>query len=163
MKRYAVLLISVFIVFLLLLTLGCDRRGYLNERETQALYDEIEPLIRSGEIWEYEANPWLSSGWKTDDQAQKSIEILKAAANAAFDSEAGNSIGGTWAQSKKSWKILNIELNNFSFPGDNREGVRYMFSAAKKNDGTILLTVSDLEPGSDTWNPFTEVEFYKDQ
>lgn len=163
MKRYAVLLISVFIVFLLLLTLGCDRRGYLNEKETQALYDEIETWIQSGEIWEYEANPWLSSGWKTDDQAQKSIEILKAAANAAFDSEAGNSIGGTWAQSKKSWKILNIELNNFSFPGDNREGVRYMFSAAKKNDGTILLTVSDLEPGSDTWNPFTEVEFYKDQ
>ena len=161
MNTFAALLMSVVIVVICFFSLGCDRRGYLNERETQALYDEIKPLIQSGEIWEYEAEPWLSSAWETDAQAQKSIEILKVAANAAFDPEAENSLGGIWSGSKNSWRILNVELNNFSLPGDDLEGVRFMFSAAKKNDGTILLSVSYLEPGSDTWNPVTEVSFHK--
>ena len=162
MKRYVALLITVLLLFMCLFSLGCDRRGFLSEREKQELYDEIEGLIRSGEIWDYEAEPWLSSAWETDYQAHKSIEILKSAANAAYDSEAGNSIGGYWAESKTSWRVLNVELNNFSLPGDDREGVRYIFSAAKNKDGTILLSVSDIEPGSDTWKPVTEVAFHKD-
>ncbi len=163
MKRHATLLFAVFIFVMCVFTLGCDRRGYLNERETQALYDEIEPLIRSGEIWEYEAEAWLSSAWGSDDITQKSLDIVKAAANAAFDPEAENSISGVWWYNKKNIKTLDIELNDFIIPGDTREGIRVLFSVYyRPNSDAITIIVSDIEPGSDTWKSVTEVKFHKD-
>jgi len=163
MKRYSVLLISVFIVFLLLLTLGCDRRGYLNEKETQALYDEIETWIQSGEIWEYEADVWLNSAWGSDDITEKSLAIVKAAANAAFDPEAGNHKSGVWLGNKNNTNILHVELKDFTLPGDKREGIRVLFSVYRRNSNSITIIVSDIEPGSDTWKSVTEVQFHKDR
>ncbi len=163
MKRHATLLFAVFIFVMCVFTLGCDRRGYLNERETQALYDEIEPLIRSGEIWEYEAEAWLSSAWGSDDITQKSLDIVKAAANAAFDPEAGNHKSGVWVGNKNNTNILHVELKDFTLPGDKREGIRVLFSVYRRNSNSITITVSDIEPGSDTWKSVTEVQFHKDR
>ncbi len=159
MRRFAAIIFAVMTAVFSIALLGCDPRGDLTEKETLRLYDEFDELIQSGEIWEYNADPWLSSGWSSEAEKQTSLMFIKAAVERAFRSETEKEIYGTWFSSKSYCKTVHIEMDGPIRQGDDREGIRTLVSATKYKNGRLLIAVQDIEPDSDTWDPIITVEF----
>jgi hypothetical protein len=157
-KVLAMILASAMLV-LCAVSLGCDPRGYLTDKEAQSLYEEIEALIRSGDIWESAEWPWVIDELKTDDEAQACIELLKAAAKRAFAEDTEKTISGIWFSSKKYCRTVDIKWRGSILPDDERKGVQMMFSATKYRDGHIVFSLSDIVPSSSVWRKIAEASF----
>ena len=162
MKRITAFFLASMMSFLALLSCGCDQRGRLTERETQRLYDEFSGLIRSGEIWEYKADTWLSNDWSSEKEKETTVKYLRIVAEKAFDPENPVVTSGTWFSNKKYCQTIHIMWQGSLLPDDEREGIRTLFSATKYDSGRILLDWSDIEPGSDTWRTILEAQFNKE-
>ena len=162
MKRMTALLMAVLMAALVLLTAGCDRRGRMTEKETQRLYDEFSDLIRSGEIWEYTADTWLTTDWSSEEEKETAVKYLRIAAEKAFDPENQVEVYGSWHGSKEHIQTVYVEWKGSLLPNDEREGVRTLFAATKWNSGRILLSWEDITPDSNVWRTIVEAQFNKE-
>ena len=160
MKRFAFLLALLLLASSVMIA-GCDPKGDLSEAETQRLYEEIGALVKSGEIWEYEAEPWLDTGWKSKEDREATLSLLRTAADFAYDDGIPKSISGIWFSSKKYCSTVYVDIDISMLTEDGTVGMRMMFSASKYGDGKLVLSMKTLEPGKDTWRDVCSVKFTK--
>lgn len=161
MKRIALLIMALITAMAGVISIGCDPKGDLSEKEAQRLYEEIGALVKSGEIWEYEAEPWLDTGWKSKEDREATLSLLRTAADFAYDDGMPKSISGIWFSSKKYCSTVYVDIDISLLMEDGTAGMRMMFSASKYGDGKLVLSMKTLEPGKDTWCEVCAVKFTK--
>ena len=133
-------IIALLMLLLITAAAGCDPKGDLSEAETQKLFDEIQPLVTSGELWTYKMSREGGS-WSSEEQKNSDFELIKAAAEDAFDPANHFETDGIWWSSKSYCRICRIFIDKaFTYNGAERT-VTYI-EAIKNRNGSIRLDVT---------------------
>ncbi len=157
MRRFLLLVLVMMIVFAML-SGGCDSWGKLSRKETQRLYDEIDGLVRAGNIWGYDAEAWLNDKWKTSQKTDNAVSLLQEVAKKAFDPDNQEYVYGRWFHNKKKIQAVYIGFH-YSALSEQNVGEIFLFEAEKFENGNIRFSFSYDDPNDKYWHDIANCTF----